>query len=369
MEKDITFSDVLIEPQLSSVKSRSDVSLTSDFSKFAIDLPVFSSNMPDVTEYKMAITMWENGGMGILHRFMSIEENVTQYKAACDEIYRAALPLNRKVLAGYECGVSIGIQDEERERFEVLYAAGARLFCIDIAHGHSEGMRRMIEWIRSHETMNDVYIIAGNVATGQGAIDLASWGANAIKVGIGPGRVCTTRSRTGIGVSQFTAIDRVYEALESMGCFGEHLETGGIIIRPMRIIADGGIRTSGDVGKALIRSHGVMLGGVFAGTLETPGPVFTEPGTDLIDRRYFKYYGGSASAENKIANGNGCKPKFVEGERIKVPLKGHAKYLMDEIREGVQSTFSYSNAKTLEEYHSRVKWNGISSGAKEESKI
>jgi IMP dehydrogenase len=185
-----TFSDICIDDQYSDVLSRSDVYVSTDMGKFKLRLPVISANMPNVTENKMAIEMASCGGLGILHRFMTVEENVNQYKMAQKGIRSVNLRDSESYI-----GVSIGVKDGERLRFDRLYEAGARIFCIDIAHGHCAMMKEMITWIRNYN-YRDIVIIAGNIATKRAALDLVEWGADIIKVGIGPGSVCITRRNT-----------------------------------------------------------------------------------------------------------------------------------------------------------------------------
>jgi len=335
----ITFSDIQIDDQYSDINSRSkdvDISTSLVGKNFKLMLPVISANMPDITEYKMAIEMYRNGGYGILHRFMSVEENVDQLKKAQET---------------FCCGVSIGVKEEEKERFDKLYEAGAKVFCIDVAHGHCQQMKDMLKWTRSRA--KDITIIAGNIATARAALDLAEWGADILKVGIGPGSVCRTRSNTGVGKPQFSALQEVHDVLKDILTVG--------------IISDGGIQNAGDIPKALIYADAVMVGAVLAGTTETPGNVYAEPGTNLINRTWYKMYGGSASAENKRKNGQ--EGRFIEGEMKKIPFKGHAKYLLREIEDGIRSSFSYCGAHNIREYKEKVKWYMISDGGKRESKF
>jgi len=344
----ITFDDIYIDAQYSEVPSRSDVSLKSDLGKFQLSLPVISANMPNVTEWKMAVEMAKSGGMGILHRFKSIEENVEDFNLAIQGL----IPISGNEY--FQVGVSIGIKDEEKKRFEKLYEVGARIFCIDVAHGHTKMMKDMINWVHDNCRQDRPVIIAGNIASGYAALDLAEWGADVVKVGIGPGKVCRTRSNTGVGKPQFSALMEIHNALTGAG-------TG------VKIIADGGIKTSGDIAKALIFADAVMVGAVLAGTSETPGKAFPEPGTDLTNRTYYKVYGGSASMENKVASGK--KAIFVEGEMLKIPLKGHAKYLLREIRDGLQSALSLSGVSNLKDYKKKVKWYSMSGEGARESKL
>ena len=328
----ITFSDILIEPQYSEVLSRSNVDLTSHFNNFSLRLPIFSANMKTVTGCKMANEMAEHGAMGILHRFNTIKEAVQDFEQVKGNTYT--------------CAVSVGVKKEDCDRIIALYNAGARIFCIDIAHGHHILMKRMIDSIRQLYG-GKVTIIAGNVATSDGAYDLHTWGADIIKVGIGSGHACLTRRNTGVGVSQFTALQRIREECKTL--------------RPLKLISDGGIKTVGDIAKALIYADGVMLGSMLSGSAETPGSVFRD-----TNNLFYKVYGGSASGENKVESGH--DGHYVEGVTSTVPFKGHVKYILREIREGLQSALSYCNSHDLNEYKQKVKFSIISGGSKQESK-
>lgn len=344
MKPEITFSDILITPQYSEIESREGVDISSNMGEFALRLPIISSNMPQITGWKMCVEMAKNGGMGILHRFMSIQDNAEEFKKAKEEIHtNLHCP---DIFLSYMLGVSIGVKDQEKERFEKLYEVGARIITIDIASGHCKAMKDTIQWLKQHK---DIVIIAGNIATPEAVSDLQEWGANIAKVGIGGGSVCRTRSNTGVGVCQLQSLMDIYNAAS------------------IPIISDGGIKTVGDVAKALIFSDAVMCGIALAGTSETPGPTFAEPGTDLSNRTYYKLFGGNASQENKVANGQ--SGRFSEGEQIKVPFKGHCKYILREIMDGLRSTLSYCNARNLLEYRQKVKYSIISGSGQKESKF
>jgi len=185
---DITFSDVMFEPQYSEVRSRKMVDLSSSLGKTYLRVPLISANMKDITGIKMIAEMARCGSMGILHRFMPIEENVDAFYEALDGV-RAACPAFSEDGAVWHTGVSVGVKEEEKERFVKLLEAGAKLFCIDVAHGHSILVAEMIKYMRSYKSKRpkDIYIIAGNIATARAAADLDLWGADALKVGIGPG--------------------------------------------------------------------------------------------------------------------------------------------------------------------------------------
>lgn len=335
---DITFSDILISPSYSEITSRSEVSTCTELDKIQLSLPVISANMKTVTGSKMATVMSENGGLGIIHRFCSIEDNVLLFQ---DAIHHLTCNVSEWP---YKVGVSVGVQEEDKKRFDCLYMAGAKLFCIDVAHGHHIFMKNMISWIRDNYP-EDVCIIAGNVATGNGAEDLKKWGANIIKVGIGPGRGCTTRKNTGVGVPQISAL----------------MECRRAVGNKFPIISDGGITCSGDVSKALIFANAVMVGSYVAGTSESPGHVFR--GEDDV---LYKVYGGSASGESKTSNGQ--DKKFVEGITITVPFRGKVKYILKEIREGIQSALSYTGVNNLKDFRQKSSFRIISGGSSKESK-
>jgi IMP dehydrogenase len=353
MQKALTFSDVSIIPRYSEIGTRrgietgGEIDLTSDFGPFKLRLPVFAANMKSICGPKMAIAMRLSGGMGILHRFCSNEDAVQDFLEVveCGELKS----FEENV---WNVGVSVGVQAEDKVRFNALYDAGARIFCIDIAHGHSKMMKDMIKFVKTYD---GVYIIAGNIATGEGASDLIEWGANCVKVGIGPGAACETRKNTGVGVPQLTACEWVHNAVVRA--------SNG---RNIKIIADGGIRVSGDIPKALKYVDAVMVGSFIAGTEETPGAVFRDDNGDD-----YKVYQGSASGENKVSNG---KPnEYVEGISLKVKFRNHVKYILSEggtsIREGLQSSFSYVGARTLPEFKMNCDFMEMSSGGKRESKL
>lgn len=347
MQEAITFSDVLIKPKYSEVESRRDVDLTSDFGKFSLKLPIISANMKTITGPKMAAEMSLHGAMGILHRFNSVEQAVLDYKEALSIIEHSVDGLGQA--SPYRVGVSIGVQDADRGRFDQLYSNGARVFCIDIAFGHSLNMKNTLRWIKGLD-VRDIYIIAGNVATGEACYDLADWGANSIKVGIGGGKMCTTRIQSGIGVPQLHAIMEAYEEFKRQG------------IKNTKIISDGGINHTGDITKALKYCDAVMVGSYLSGCTENPGQVFKGPSGQL-----YKVYAGSASGENKSSNGQTAD--YIEGIASQVPFRGHVKYILQSAKEGIQSGFSYVGAKNLSEFKENCEFIIISDGGRMESKL
>ena len=340
-----TFNDVLLEPQYSEVLSRSTVDLQSDMGKFNLRLPIISANMKDITGPKMALTMAMHGGMGILHRFVKEGENDDNGLSDFEE---AKSLICSKCVPNYywnRLGVSVGVQEHDRERCDALIQAGAQIICIDVAHGHHILVKNMIEWIRGNYD-EKICIIAGNVATASAACDLTEfWGADIIKVGIGPGEVCMTRRNTGSGVPQLHALKAIRDANPNI-----------------KMIADGGIKSTGDIAKALKYANACMVGSFIAGTSETPGHVYENPDGD-----YYKVYGGSASGEHKVKNGQ--SHKHVEGVIKMVEFRGKVKYRLRKIKENLQSAFSYSGASNLNEFQEKAVLREISGGAKMESKL
>lgn len=344
-----TFNDVMFEPQYSEVLSRSNIDLTSDMGKFKLQLPVISANMKDITGPKMVLAMATHGAIGILHRFIKEGEGddygVSDFQESIDLLQPETFNdgFNTPKLLGH-LGVSVGVQEMDKERFRRLHGCGAQIFCIDVAHGHHILVKNMIEWVRTMYSPS-ICIIAGNVATAKGAKDLIEWGADIIKVGIGPGDVCMTRKNTGVGVPQLHALKEIREANPDI-----------------KMIADGGIKSTGDIAKALKYANAVMIGSFIAGTSETPGHVYENP-----DGKYYKVYGGSASGERKVQNGQ--SHKHVEGIVKMVDFRGKVKYILRKIKENLQSAFSYSGANNLAEFQQKAVLREISGGAKQESKL
>ena len=351
MERRYSYNDVLIKPQFSTIRSRSEVSLASTLgyigvdTSIDVDIPIISANMDTVTGADMVIEMHKLGGFGILHRFMPIEEMMNEIKRIQDA------GLNSRHYA-----VSVGVGEGGRKRWDAISSLcepGAPfVVCIDVAHGHSIHMKEMLEYIGKDQFRGDYCIIAGNIATFKGAFDLLSWGADVIKAGVGPGSLCTTRINTGIGVPQLSAIQVARNALiEHRSQYKHH---GGVII------ADGGIKNGGDAVKALAAgADAIMLGSMFAGCDETPGEkVVMYPGTsypkehaDLnIPPIYGKKYRGMASfdaqADWKHVD---YKDAHIEGESTLVECKGPVVNIVKPLCNNIKSGMSYSNARNIKE--------------------
>lgn len=325
----LTYDDVLIVPQRSAIRSRSQVSLSTRLTtSIAMNTPVIAANMDTVCGWEMAATMSKLGGVGIIHRFLPIDAQQAEVRKAFE------------ASAGGTIGAAIGTDHDMIERSRACAAGGATVVVLDTAHGHAEHAIEGVQ--RLKDEVPELQVIAGNVATAQGASDLASAGADAIKVGVGPGGVCTTRLVAGVGVPQLTAVSEAVNA-----------DCG------VPIIADGGIRTSGDIAKALaVGADSVMIGSMFAGTKEAPGEV------EQTERGLFKRVRGMASreaAEKRAARAGEelddeyFEHRAAEGVEGLVPYRGSVHLLLNELMAGLKSSMSYSNAATLTEFRNNAK--------------
>jgi len=331
MKQTYSFDDVLLTPQYSTIESRSQIDIGNNLDSFTrLELPVISSPMDTITESAMATIMSQLGGLGIIHRYNSIEEQA-------DLVREANAPFTTPV------AVAIGVTGDYEERAVALYEAGARVICIDVAHGHHSLVKHALSSIR--ELLgNKVHVMAGNVATLEAFDALASWGADSIRVGIGGGSICSTRLVTGHGIPTFQSI---------LNCARTSYD--------VKIIADGGIRTTGDMVKAYAAGADfVMIGSMLAGTKETPGEVFF----GKADKKY-KVYRGMASANAQTAwRGKTSTP---EGVSTTVPFRGSVGNILQDIIGGIRSGLSYSGAHDLAELRCKASFVLQSSASQLES--
>jgi len=336
----LTFDDVLLIPKKTPVESRSHVDLSSHLTpKITLKTPIISANMDTVTESRMAIEMARVGGIGIIHRFLSIEAQVAEVETVKKE--------------GFVVGAAIGIKGDHIERTEALLKAGCDVIVIDVAHGHSEFLLTSLRELK--KTFPKAEFIAGNVATAQGAEELIKNGADALKVGIGPGALCTTRIIAGSGVPQITAI----------------METSEIAKKhSIPVIGDGGIRYSGDIVKALAAGAStVMIGAVLAGCEESPALTFyrnTEKfkltrGMASLTANHERQFKDAASIKKDI------KEYAAEGVEAIVPYRGSVGHLITQFVGGVKSGFSYSGAHNIQELWKNAEFIQISQSALIES--
>lgn len=347
MKQALTYDDIQLIPQYSEIQSRSSVSLETRLSRnFNLIVPYIASPMDTICETEMAIKMMNLGGVGCIHRFMSIEEQAQMVKDI--QLHAYSHPELESVWGDLPKPImaAIGSNGDYLERAQRLVEAGANVILIDVAHGHHKNVKDAIESLIEfrEKTGQHFDIIAGNVATANGAIDLEKWGADGVRVGIGGGSLCTTRIQTGHGVPNVTSI---------MECVSSLID--------VPVMADGGLRTSGDIAKALaVGAECVMLGSLFAGTQETPGPVI-EKGTQL-----YKRYRGSASLETKSTHGQATRN--VEGESTIVPFKGGVKFVVQRLNDGLRSALSYTGARSVGEYMMKAQFVEVTNSGIAEAK-
>jgi IMP dehydrogenase len=338
----LCYDDVLLVPQHSTIKSRSTVDVSVKFGALEFAHPIIPANMKTVAGEKMVYEILISGGLAVLHRFMDIKEQV---KIAKDVTHN----INKWKWVN-KFAVSVGIKPSDKENVAAFIDAGVKLFCIDVAHGDSDQCAEMTNWIKTNYP-NDSFVISGNVATGEGARRLWQAGANVVKVGIGPGSLCTTRIETGNGVPQLTALMDVAEVQRQMIELNRTRDKETNTTRHYPFIADGGIKSAGDIVKALCFADMVMVGNLFAGSLETPGD------TIYIDGRLCKEYVGSSTH----------KTNHVEGVAAIVLQKGAYKDILSKLLEGVRSGMSYQGAYNLEELRDNPEFIRITNAGLKES--
>ena len=333
----ITFDDVLLIPAESHVLPN-EVDLSVQLApNLKLNVPFLSASMDTVTETKMATTMARNGGLGVIHKNMSAEDQaqmVADVKAIENDATQypnAAVDANNHLLVA----AAVGVTSDTFDRAGALLKAGADAIIIDTAHGHSAGVLRKVGEIRQH--FPDATLIAGNVATGEGTRALFEAGVDVVKVGIGPGSICTTRVVAGVGVPQITAI---YDAANVAREFGKP------------IIADGGIKYSGDIVKALAAGgNAVMFGSMLSGTDEAPGDIIEDGG-----KKYKTYRGmGSlasmshGSADRYFQGGVNEANKLVpEGIEARVEYKGSVNDILFQMVGGLRSGMGYTGSANVQ---------------------
>ncbi len=332
--KGYSYNDVLIIPKYNKVLSRKDVNLETFVTKnHKIKIPILAANMDTVCESEMAIALGKLGGLGVIHRFMTIENQAKEVKRVKEQNLLAA--------------AAIGIKDFQ-ERAKTLVEAGVDIIVIDIAHGHSKYAGKTLDFLK--ENYPKIDIMAGNIATKDAAEYFISKGADALKVGIGAGSVCTTKTMTGVGMPQVTAVMDVHEASQGK----------------IPICADQAIRNPGDMAKALgAGANNVMLGYVFSASEESPGEIIEKDG------KKFKIYRGMASFEamsekNKLKNEN-HEIINIEGKKTLIPYKGPIKPIVEKFLGGLSSGMTYVGAKDMENFIGKSDFVYITSAGRKES--
>lgn len=322
MNQAYSYDDVLLIPQYSDIRSRSEIDIGTDLGKnLTLKLPIIASPMDTISGFRMATAMHTAGAAAVIHRYNTIEQQsrqVASFFTSGD---------NKGTV-----GSAIGVNGEYISRARSLFKAGVTFFCVDVAHGHHVKVKEALSALRK-EFGDEVHIMAGNVATLRGVNDLADWGADSVRCNIGGGSICSTRIQTGHGLP---GLETIFECAQTT--------------RDVKIIADGGIKNSGDMVKALAAgADAVMVGSLLSGTEETPGSTFSDP-----DGRRWKSYRGMASKEAQI-DWHGKYSSF-EGVATQVPYRGPVSKILEDLERGIRSGFSYSGARTLTELHAKAQF-------------
>ena len=317
----VTYDDMLLVPQYSDITSRSEVNISSWFnSRHSLELPIIASPMDTVSEVDMSIAMAQAGGLAVIHRYNTIPEQgalVSQVASHASTSLTAA---------------AIGVTADYLERATAVVSLGATMLCVDVAHGHHFMMKKTLEQLRKNFG-EDIYIIAGNVCTLEGINDVADWGADAVRCNIGGGSICSTRTVTGHGLP---GLQTIFDCARTD--------------RDVKIIADGGIKTSGDIVKALAAGADfVMCGSLLAGTQESPGQIITLP-----DGTRAKEYRGMASRVAQMDWRN--KSSTPEGVASYIPYKGSVTDILQDLKGGIQSGLSYTGARTIAQLQHKAEW-------------
>ncbi len=338
----LTFDDVLLLPQYSSIVP-ANTNLKVNLSRtISLKIPFLSSAMDTVTESKMAIAMAKNGGIGVIHRNLDV-------KKQCQEIKKV-----KKMR--FQVGAAIGTSQNELVRAKNIIDCGVDMIVIDTAHGHSANVIKILDKIKKFN--KKITLCVGNIATGNAAKLLYNSGADILKVGIGPGSICTTRMVAGIGVPQITALLNVKKAVEK---------------KKIKIISDGGIKFSGDIVKAIAAgADAIMMGSIFAGTVESPGKIFK------LKNKLYKLYRGmgsigamsSGSSDRYFQKNYKDKSKFVpEGVESRVLFKGKVSKIIYQLQGGLRSSMGYIGAQKIDEVRKKSKFIKITKAGFYESMV
>lgn len=318
-----SFDDVLLVPAKSGIESRREVNLATSLGSNSFRLPVISSPMDTVTESEMMLTMARRGGLGILHRYNGAGSQSNIVNVVRDKLEEESSDAVNSIAA------AVGASEEHLKRAQMLVEAGARILCIDVAHGHHSLTESMIKALKD-KYEDRVTLIAGNIATPEAYHDLSSWGADAVRIGIGGGSICSTRIQTGHGVPTFQSV------LDCASMDGAS------------IIADGGIKNSGDAVKALAAGADmIMLGSMLAGTDESPGDIL-----NTNEGKKYKVYRGMASVEAQVAWRG--QARSLEGISTTIPYKGSVEAILESLEQNIKSGLSYTGARSITELQARA---------------
>lgn len=333
--KGYSFDDLLIIPKYNKVASRKDVNFKTKVTKnHSIDIPIIAANMDTVCESEMAIALGRLGGLGVIHRFLTVSEQANQVKLVKENNLLAA--------------AAIGVKDYE-ERAKALAGSGVDILVLDVAHGHAKRTDAVLDFLKANYPKIDVMV--GNIATKDAAEHFINKGADGLKVGIGPGSMCITRIMAGAGVPQITAIIEAYEASQGR----------------VPICADGGLKHPGDLTKAIgAGADTIMSGSLFAGTLETPGNIIEKDG------QKFKEYRGMASYKATVKKMalDGQKVDevvHVEGEMTLMPYTGEISLVVKKLLGGLASGMTYVGAANIEALKGKADFIEITAAGLKES--
>ena len=338
----LTFDDVLLVPKYSSILP-SETNLHIDLgSNLKLKIPFLSSAMDTVTESPMAIAIAQKGGLGIIHRNLSIENQSKEIKKE----------KNKNLLVG----AAVGTTNEDLTRAKSIIDAGVDLIVIDTAHGHSEKVLKTLFKIKKINSKKTICV--GNIATAEAALKLYNEGADILKVGIGPGSICTTRMIAGIGVPQISAVIDVKKSMKN---------------KKIKIISDGGIKFSGDIVKGIAAgADAIMMGSIFAGTTESPGKKYK------YKNKFYKSYRGmgsigamsSGSANRYFQKNHKDKSKFIpEGVEGRVLYKGNVNKILHQLQGGLRSSMGYIGAKKIYEIQKKGRFVKITKAGFYESMV
>jgi IMP dehydrogenase len=339
----LTYDDIQLVPRYSEIESRKNISLHTLVTKrYGLKIPLVAAPMDTVCGYEMAHMLMRMGGVGCIHRFMTIEEQSdivsllrfeANYKLDIIDYWGVTKSSWHSEIKEIPVMAAVGATGDYYERAKQLISAGASIILIDVAHGHHKNVKEAIQNIKKINSSVD--IIAGNIATGEAVLDVEEWGANGIRVGIGGGSLCSTRIKTGFGIPNITCLNNVS------------------LFARTPMMADGGIRSSGDIAKALaLGASCVMIGSLFAGTEEAPGSIL-ETNVTLtyagLKKGKFKRYRGAASLETKMTHG--LEERNVEGESTLIPYKGKVENIINDLLDGIRSALSYAGAPSIDKFN------------------
>ena len=342
IKESLTFDDVTLVPQYSSILPHETITKTELSKNLKLNIPLLSSAMDTVTESKMAIAIAKSGGLGIIHKNLNPKKQALEVKK---------VKKNNMIV-----GAAVGTHEKDIDRVYKLLESKVDLIVVDTAHGHTKKVLTIIKKIK--KISKNSIVCAGNIATGKAAKFLADSGVDIVKVGIGPGSICTTRLVTGIGVPQLSAVLDVKKALKNY---------------KTKIISDGGIKFSGDISKAIAAgADAVMIGSLFAGTTESPGKIFKYKGKLYKNFRGMGSAGAmsAGSADRYFQKKNKNISKYVaEGVEGIVQFKGPLNKIIYQLVGGLKSSMGYMGSKTIKDLQKKSEFVKITKAGFYESMV